>query len=51
MAKKRKPTPKSRARRQRAINRSMEQVKKAHRNLELKLKKHRQVMSAMFFAF
>ena len=50
MAKRRKPTM-PRARRQKAINRSMARVKKAHRNLELSLKKHKQVMSAMFFAF
>ena len=51
MAKRKKPTPASRARRQKAINRSMAQVKKAHRNLELRLRKHKRVMSAMFFAF
>ena len=45
-----KPTKASRAKRQRAINRSMREVSKAHRNLELKMKKHKQVMSAMFFA-
>ncbi len=49
MAKARKPT-RSRAQRQKAINKSMADIKKAHRNLELKLKKHKQVMSAMFFA-
>ncbi len=47
---KKKPTAASRARRQQAINRSAQQVKNAHRTLELKLKKHKQVMSAMFFA-
>jgi hypothetical protein len=50
MAKAGKPTAKSRARRQKAINRSAAAVKKAHKNLELKMKKHKQVMSAMFFA-
>jgi len=50
MAKRKQPTM-SRAKRQKAINRSMADVKKAHRNLELRLKKHKQVMSAMFFAF
>jgi hypothetical protein len=50
MAKARKPT-KPRAQRQKAIDRSMNDVRKAHKNLELKLKKHKQVMSAMFFAF
>jgi len=49
MAKK-KPTAASRGRRQRAINKSAKDVKKAHRALELKLRKHKQVMSAMFFA-
>jgi hypothetical protein len=49
MAKK-KPTAKSRARRQRAITKSMKDVKTAQRNLELKLRKHKQVMSAMFYA-
>lgn len=50
MAKTRKPTM-PRAQRQKAIDRSMREVAKAHRDLELKLKKHKQVMSAMFFAF
>lgn len=45
-----KPTKASRAKRQKAINRSMRDVAKAHRNLELKVKKHKQVMSAMFYA-
>lgn len=49
MAKK-KPSPATRARRQRAIAKSMQDVKKAHKDLELKLRKHKQVMSAMFFA-
>jgi len=37
------------AARQRVIDRSRRDVEKAHRNLELKLKKHKQVLSAMFF--
>jgi hypothetical protein len=49
MAKAAKKTA-SRAKRQQAIDRSMRDVAKAHRALELKLKKHKQVMSAMFFA-
>jgi hypothetical protein len=46
---KKKPTAASRGRRMKAINRSAAQVKKAHRNLELKLKKHKQVLSAMYY--
>jgi hypothetical protein len=49
MAKARKPSA-PRAKRQAAIDRSARDVAKAHRTLELKLKKHKQVMSAMFFA-
>ena len=49
MAKRRKPTA-PRAKRQQAIDRSMRDVSKAHRTLQLKLKKHKQVLSAMFFA-
>jgi hypothetical protein len=49
MAKARKPSM-SRTKRQQAIDRSARDVSKAHRALELKLKKHKQVMSAMFFA-
>jgi hypothetical protein len=48
---KKKPTPATRARRMKAINKSAKAVSAAHKNLELKLKKHKQVMSAMFFAF
>jgi len=48
MAKARKKTM-TQAKRQAAVNRSMRDVAKAHKNLELKLKKHKQVMSAMFF--
>ena len=47
---KKRPTAASRGRRMKAINRSAAQVKKAHKDLELKLKKHKQVMSAMYFA-
>lgn len=50
MAKARKPSASSRSKRQRAIDKSTREVSKAHRTLELKLKKHKQVMSAMFFA-
>jgi hypothetical protein len=39
----------SRARASKAMHKSVQDVKKATRNLELKLKKHKQVMSAMFF--
>jgi len=49
MAKARRPSA-SRAQRQKAIDRSMRDVTKAQRQLELKVKKHKQVMSAMFFA-
>ena len=49
MAKRRKPSA-PRAKRQQVINRSMRDVSKAHRTLELKLKKHKHVMSAMFYA-
>ena len=41
---------KSAAARQKVIDRSAREVQKAHRNLELKLKKHKQVISAQFFA-
>ena len=43
-------TIKSAAARQKVIDRSAREVQKAHRNLELKLKKHKQVISAQFFA-
>lgn len=49
MAKSRKPSA-PRGQRQKAIDRSTREVSKAHRTLELKLKKHKQVLSAMFFA-
>jgi hypothetical protein len=51
-AKKKKTTKKagpSNAARSRAVNKSAKEVAKAHKNLELKLKKHKQVLSAMFF--
>lgn len=50
MATKKKAPAKTRATRQKAINRSVKDVAAAHKNLELKLKKHKQVISAMFFA-
>ena len=50
MAAKKGSTKSSRAKRMKAINKSQRDVSKAHKNLELKLKKHKQVMSAMFFA-
>jgi hypothetical protein len=50
MAKTKKPSPSTRARRQRAIAKSANDVKKAHKNLEFKLRRHKQVMSAMFYA-
>jgi len=50
MAKKKKaPTKATRAKRQKAINRAKKAVDQAHRNLDLKLKKHKQVMSAMWY--
>ena len=33
-----------------ALRKSYSDVKKAHKNLELKMKKHTQVVSSMFFA-
>jgi hypothetical protein len=48
-----KPTKKkstaSKAARSKAVNKSAKDVAKAHKNLELKLKKHKQVLTAMFF--
>jgi hypothetical protein len=32
-----------------AVKKSLADVKKAHKNLELKVRKHHQVVSAMFF--
>jgi len=37
------------AARQRIIDRSRRDVEKAHANLHLKLKRHKRVLSAMFF--
>ena len=39
----------SNAARTKAVNKSAKEVAKAHRNLELALKKHKETMSAMFF--
>lgn len=39
----------SAAKRRAAVKKSLAEVKKAHRNLELKVKKHHEVVSAMFF--
>jgi len=39
----------SAAKRKAAVKKSLAEVKKAHRNLELKVKKHHAVVSAMFF--
>jgi hypothetical protein len=39
----------SKAARTKAVNKSAREVAKAHKNLELKLKKHKQVLTAMFF--
>jgi len=52
MAAKKKAAPAAATRpsRQKAIDKSAKEVAKAHKNLELKMKKHKQVMSAMFFA-
>ena len=51
-ARKRAPkglTAKALAARQKKIDRSRKEVEAAHRNLELKLKKHKRTLSAMFF--
>jgi hypothetical protein len=45
-AKKSAPTA---AKRKAAVRKSLAEVKKAHKNLELKVKKHHEVVSAMFF--
>lgn len=45
-AKKSAPTT---AKRKAAVRKSLAEVKKAHKNLELKVKKHHEVVSAMFF--
>ena len=39
----------ARAQRSRSLKKSVKDVKTATKNLELKLKKHKQLMSAMFF--
>lgn len=39
----------SNAARSKAVARSAKEVAKAHKNLELKLKKHKQTLTAMFF--
>jgi len=39
----------SAAKRRAAVKKSLAEVKKAHRNLELKVKKHHALVSAMFF--
>ena len=44
-----KKSGRSNAARTRAVNKSAKEVAKAHKNLELKLKKHKQVLTAMFF--
>jgi hypothetical protein len=46
MAKKKAP---SRAARRKAYAKSLNEVKKAKKNLDLKLKKHASVVSSMFF--
>jgi len=40
---------KAMAARQKRIDSSAKEVEKAHKNLQLKLKKHKQTLSAMFF--
>ena len=42
-------TAKKMAARQKRIDSSAREVEKAHKNLQLKLKKHKQTLSAMFF--
>lgn len=39
----------SNAARTKAVNKSAKNVAKAHKNLELALKKHKQTLTAMFF--
>jgi hypothetical protein len=48
MARKKVP---SRAARRKAYAKSLKEVKKARKNLDLKLKKHANVISSMFFPF
>ena len=38
------------AKQQAALKKSHDEVTKAHRNLDLKLRKHQKVVSAMFFS-
>jgi hypothetical protein len=38
------------AKRRAAVRKSLAEVKKAHKNLELKMKQHQATVSAMFFA-
>jgi len=40
---------KAMAARQKRIDSSRKELEKAHKNLQLKLKKHKQTLSAMFF--
>ena len=49
MAKAAKKAAPTAAKRKAAVKKSLADVKKAHRNLELKVKKHQAVVSAMFF--
>jgi hypothetical protein len=42
-------TAKKMAARQKRIDSSNREIEKAHKNLQLKLKKHKQTLSAMFF--
>ena len=42
-------TAKQMAARQKRIDSSTREIEKAHKNLQLKLKKHKQTLSAMFF--
>lgn len=49
MAKKATKKAPSRAARKKAYGKSMNDVKKAQKNLDLKVKKHHQVVSSMFF--
>jgi len=44
-----KPAGPTAAKRRAAVRKSLAEVKKAHRNLELKMKQHQATVSAMFF--
>jgi len=48
-AAKKKKSSASNAARSKAVARSAKEVAKAHKNLELKIKKHKQTLTAMFF--